>query len=171
MSAGSCIVLIGMMGSGKSSLAPLLAAELGVDWVDVDAQVEREAKKSVERIFAEDGEERFRTLESQALARARERPQAVIALGGGAPLQENSRRLLAGCRCVYLQVAPELLAQRLGDGQGRPLLGSGASMDAQIARLIDERAPVYEELADLTVRVDKPEPEPATCRRILAALA
>ena len=172
MSAATSIVLIGMMGSGKSSLAPLLAAELGIDWADLDASIENAAGKSVERIFAEDGQDRFRELESAMLVQVLSRPGAVVAVGGGAPLMACNRKLLAapGCTCVYLQVAPELLAQRLGDGKGRPLLKGAAA--EQIERLIDERSPIYEKLADLTVRVNKPEEEEReTCRRILDALA
>ena len=172
MSAAAGIVLIGMMGSGKSTLAPLLAAELGVDWIDVDARIEQAAGKSVARIFAEDGEGRFRELESETLEQALAHPGAVIAVGGGAPLRQRNRELLdaSGCRCIYLQVADQLLVQRVGDGQGRPLLAAGDPA-TQIAKLTGERARLYEDVADLAVRVDRPEPAAETCRRILDALA
>jgi 5-deoxy-5-amino-3-dehydroquinate synthase len=138
------IVLIGLMGAGKSTVGPLVARRLGRAFVDADEALEARAGRSIPDIFAADGEEAFRLLETEtlgALLVAPDRP--VIGAGGGAVLAERNRDLLRrhGAAVVWLDADPSVLAARVGDGTGRPLLAGGA--EAALHRLSTERAPAY----------------------------
>lgn len=149
------IALVGLSGSGKSTIAPLLASRLGYgDSVDLDRLIERRFGRSVDEIFAEDGEAAFRRAEADALAEALAGPPVVIATGGGIVLQQDNRSLLRSrATVVWLRASPTHLAERLADTtEARPLLAG----DAQFAldRLASEREALYSEVADLTVDVE-----------------
>ncbi|WP_433517491.1 shikimate kinase [Nonomuraea sp. CA-143628] len=149
-------VLIGPPGSGKTTLGRLLAGLLGVSFRDTDADVEATAGKPVSDIFIEEGEARFRELELQAVRKALAEHDGVLALGGGAVLNEEAQRLLAGQPVVYLQVGLSDAVQRVGLASARPLLV--LSPRSQLKKLMEERRPIYERLAVLTVVTDKREP-------------
>ncbi|SEK95133.1 shikimate kinase [Nonomuraea pusilla] len=149
-------VLIGPPGSGKTTVGRLLAERLGVGFRDTDADVEAVAGKPVSDIFVEDGEERFRELEREAVRRALAEHEGVLSLGGGAVLNEETQALLAGHTVVYLQVGLADAVQRVGLASARPLLVLNPR--SQLKRLMEERRPVYERLAVLTVETDKREP-------------
>ncbi|GAA4069189.1 shikimate kinase [Nonomuraea soli] len=149
-------VLIGPPGSGKSTLGRLLAERLGVEYRDTDADVEATAGKPVGDIFVEDGEERFRELEAQAVRQALAEHDGVLSLGGGAILREATQDLLAGHPVVYLQVGLADAVQRVGLGSARPLLVLNPR--SQLKKLMEERRPVYERLAVLTVVTDGRKP-------------
>ena len=154
------VFLVGMMGVGKSTAGRLLAETLGWDYVDTDDEVPRRAGKSFQEIWERDGEGEFRRLEAQAVADVSSRPEpAVVALGGGAILDETSRRIIkqAGL-VVWLRADPGTLFGRLGKhaGAGRPLLRGGPE-DA-LRRLSEARAPIYENTADLVFDVDRMNP-------------
>ena len=149
-------VLIGPPGAGKSTVGPLLAAELGVAFTDTDAEVEATAGKPVGDIFVEDGEPAFRELERAAVARALEAAQGVVAVGGGAVLDPGTQAKLAGCPVVYLDTGFAVAAKRVGLGQARPLLIGNPRSTLKI--LLDQRIPVYQRLATITVRTDDREP-------------
>jgi len=143
------VVLIGFMGTGKTAVGRALAARLGLAFVDTDAVVEERAGRPVARIFAEDGEERFRRLESEAVASAGDREGAVIATGGGVVLRpENMARLRRRGMVVALRAAPEAIVARVGAGADRPLLGDHP--EERVRRLLEERGPLYQD-ADLVV--------------------
>jgi shikimate kinase len=165
------VSLIGMMGSGKSTVARLLASRLGWVVLDSDAQVETNTGRTVREIFESDGEAAFRKEERRALEHALAFPSpTVVAVAGGAVLDPENRRLLKekGGRIVWLRAAPEVLATRVALGRDhRPLLGDDAG--AALARLDGERRPLYEELADLVVDVDDRSPT-AVAEEILASL-
>ena len=117
MSVRHNVVLIGFMGTGKTAVGRALAARLGLAFVDTDAVVEERDGRPVARIFAEDGEERFRRLESEAVASAGDRDGTVIATGGGVVLRpENMARLRRHGMVVALRAAPEAIVARVGDG-------------------------------------------------------
>ncbi len=148
-------VLIGPPGAGKSTVGALLAARLKVAFTDTDAEVEATAGKPVSDIFIEDGEPAFRELERAAVARALADSDGVVALGGGAVLDPETQRLLAGRTVVYLETGFAAAARRVGLGQARPLLIGNPR--ATLKALLDARLPVYESLATITVGTDDRE--------------
>jgi shikimate kinase len=145
------------MGAGKTTVAGLLGAHWDVPVRDTDADVEARAGKTVSDIFVEDGEEAFRRLEAEAVARALAEHPGVLALGGGAILDPTTRGRLAGHQVVFLQVGLSEAVKRVGLGVGRPLLLG--NVRARIKTLLDERAPLYAEVASATVDTDERSPE------------
>lgn len=152
------ILLIGMMGVGKTTVGELLAAKLGWPYLDSDEQVERNTGHTVPEIFAADGEAAFRAEERRALEQAAASPvPTVIGVAGGAVLDPHNRTIIRDAGfVVWLRASLPTLAKRVGDGRGRPLLGDDPP--AAITRLYPERQPLYEELAQLIVDVDQEEP-------------
>jgi len=151
------LVLVGPPGAGKSTVADLLAARLGVGVRDTDRDIEDETGQTVADIFVDHGEGHFRALEHEAVARAVAEHGGVLALGGGAVLDERTRRLLVGQHVVFLDVSVTEAASRVGMGQARPvLLGNVRS---RLRSLLDERRPVYAEVAVATVPTDGLSPE------------
>lgn len=154
------LVLVGMMGAGKSSVGRRLALRLGRPFVDTDHLVEERSGRSVGDIFSTDGEAAFRVLEAQVVRDALgSDPWAVIAFGGGAVLDpENRTRARAAGLVVWLRAEPRDLARRVAAAQGRsggsarPLLAAGGSSPAAIIEaLAAERAEAYRAAAHLTV--------------------
>ena len=156
----SRVFLVGMMGVGKSTAGRLLAETLGWDYVDTDDEVPRRAGKSFQEVWEQDGEAEFRRLEAEAVADVTSRPSpAVVALGGGAVLDENSRRIIKDSGLVvWLRADPGTLFGRLGPqaGKGRPLLRR--SPEDALRRLSEARAPIYESTSDLVFDVDRMNP-------------
>ncbi|WP_408895499.1 shikimate kinase [Nocardioides sp. R1-1] len=153
---GPRAVLIGTMGAGKTTVGRLVAERLGVGFADSDQLVEEQRGKSVQDIFVEDGEDAFRALERATVARALEQHDGVLSLGGGAVLDPGTRALLAGRPVVFLRVGLADAVKRVGLGTGRPLLLG--NVRARVKQLLDERTPVYEGLARVTVETDGREP-------------
>lgn len=155
---GRHVVLVGLMGSGKSTVGRLLAERLGRPFLDSDEQVERQTGRTVREIFEADGEPAFRRLEAEALAQAVacEVP-AVIAAAGGVVLDADNRRLLRGAgTVVWLHAEPEVLVDRAADGAHRPLL---AADPAGVLRRMDvERRHLYQAVADEVVDVGARSP-------------
>jgi shikimate kinase len=145
-------VLIGTMGAGKTTVGRLLAQGWGVGFRDTDQDIEARAGRRVADIFVESGEAEFRALEKEAVATALAEHDGVLALGGGAVLDEGTRALLAGHRVVFLRVGLSDAAQRVGLGVSRPLLLG--NVRGRIKQLIDERTPVYESVASHVVDTD-----------------
>lgn len=151
------IVLVGFMGSGKTTVGRALAERLGVDFVDTDTVVEAGAGMPVAEIFTRGGERDFRARELDAARRVVDEGTAgVVALGGGAPAQDEIRTLLArsGATVVHLSVSLDEARRRIGDDSARPMLQS-----RDVADLFAERSPVYEEVAHFGVDVDDRSPE------------
>jgi shikimate kinase len=143
------LVLVGPMGAGKTTVGTLIAAEWQVGFRDTDTDIQASEGRTVQEIFVEDGEERFRALERAAVAAALVGFDGVLALGGGAILAEPSRLLLRGHRVVYLSVNLADAASRVGLGAGRPLLAINPR--ATLRHLMELRRPHYEEVASLIV--------------------
>lgn len=152
------VVLIGPPGAGKTTVGTALATRLGVSFTDTDAVVEAAAGKPVGDIFVTDGEPEFRRLERDAVAAALHARDGVIGLGGGAVMDEQTRARLAGHRVVYLETGFTELAKRVGLDRARPLL-IGTNPRAQLKALLEQRLPVYDSLAWLTVGTDGRDPD------------
>ncbi len=153
------LALVGLSGSGKSTVAPLLSARLGLGApVDLDRVVEARVGRPVHEVFELDGEATFRRLESDALADALAGAPVVIATGGGVVLDSANRRLLrSGAKVVWLRGSPSHLARRLADTtESRPLLSG--DVDFALHRLAEEREALYAEVADVVIDVDGVDP-------------
>lgn len=150
------LLLVGMMGSGKTTVGRMLADRLGRPFFDSDDEVEQATGHSVAEIFATDGEAAFRIEERRALEAAVASPApAVVAVAGGAVLDPHNRAVIEGAgTVVWLRADPATLARRVGDGAGRPLLGDDPP--AALRRLAAERTPLYAQVADVVVDVDGP---------------
>lgn len=162
------IILTGFMATGKSSVGKELAERLGYVFVDLDALIEAEAGIPIARIFATQGEERFRELESRMVEQVARRDASVIATGGGAIV--NPRNLEALKRSgvvIALTAKPESILARVGRGEDRPMLRGGETLE-RIRLLLAERAPAYAK-ADLTVDTTEQSVEQVV-GRILDAL-
>lgn len=146
------IVLIGFMGSGKTTFGKELARRCNMNFLDTDEYIEQQAGKSISAIFAESGEEAFRRLESEVLAHLRDTVEnTVFATGGGMPLcKENARLLKEIGRVCYLTAAPREIYDRVKDNTDRPLL-QGNNPYRKICDLMKERRPKYEWAADVVV--------------------
>jgi shikimate kinase len=156
------IALIGYRGTGKSSVAPLLARRLNWDWVDADVEIELHAGKSIAAIFADEGEPHFRHLEANVVAELCSRQNCVLALGGGAVLRETNRVLLQKCQTVvWLQASVDVLAKRIfGDpttAARRPNLTNHGGRN-EIETLLAARQPFYQGCATLKVDTDNKRP-------------
>ncbi len=131
------LLLVGLPGAGKTTVARLLAAALGVQATDTDAEIRRRARMTIPQIFAREGEESFRDRETRALRAvlgAQAGAQGVVALGGGAILREENRALLAGRTVIHLAASPSTAAAHVGDGAGRPVIGPDPAADSDAAR-------------------------------------
>jgi shikimate kinase len=156
--SGPVAILIGPPGAGKTTVGTELAARLGVSFTDTDTTIAAAAGKPVADIFIDDGESAFRALERDAVAVAIGQPGGVVGLGGGAVLDPGTQARLAGRPVVYLAASFSELAKRVGMDRPRPLL-IGTNPRAQLKSLLDQRLPIYEGLAWLTVSTDGREPD------------
>ena len=161
-------VLVGPMGAGKTTVAELLAAAWGTTARDTDRDVEATEGRTISDIFVDSGEETFRALERVAVAEALGTHDGVLALGGGAVLDPDTRELLAGHRVVFLRVGLSDAVKRVGLGSARPLLLG--NVRGRIKALLDERTPIYESVATVVVDTDGRSPQDVA-EAVLAALA
>jgi len=144
------IVLVGIMGAGKSSVGRRLAARLGVPFVDADTEIEKAAGMTISEIFAQHGEPYFRAGEARVIARLLDSGPQVLATGGGAFMNAETRATVrAKGISIWLRATLDVLSRRIKRRNDRPLL-KGADPMETLRRLMDERYPVYAE-ADLTV--------------------
>lgn len=163
------IVLVGLMGAGKTSIGRRLATRLGVPFVDADAEIEAAAGESIADIFARHGEQSFRDGERRVIARLLERPAHVLATGGGAFMDAETReRIITVGTSVWLRATIETLVRRLEKNRTqRPLLAQG-DLRERVQQLMDERYPTYAQ-ADIVIDTGEGLHEPVV-GAILAAL-
>lgn len=144
------IVMVGLMGCGKSAVGRRLAAKLGLPFIDADEEIERAAGKSIEDIFAEHGEAHFRDGERKVIARLLRSGPQVLATGGGAFMSDETRQAIAESGIsVWLQADLPVLMRRVAKRDNRPLLKTN-DPEAVMRELMDTRYPVYAK-ADITV--------------------
>lgn len=147
------VVLVGFMGSGKSSVGRELARRTGAEFVDADEWIERKAGRSIRVLFAEEGEPAFRERERAALREILAEKGRVVAAGGGAFLHEENRRLMKSYGpVVYLEASADTVLRRLAKDSKRPLL-QGPDRESVVKDLLDRRVPEYRR-ADHTVPTD-----------------
>ncbi|MGO4634678.1 shikimate kinase [Streptomyces sp. 2RAF24] len=157
MTGGPLVVLVGPMGSGKSTVGALLAERLGAAYRDTDADIVATEGREISDIFVEDGEDHFRALERAAVRTAVTEHEGILALGGGAVLDEGTRALLAGLPVAYLSMDVEEAVRRVGLGAARPLLA--VNPRRQWRELMDARRHLYTEVARVVVATDDRTPE------------
>lgn len=150
-SVHNSIVLIGMMGAGKTTVGRRLAKRIGLDFVDSDSEIEKAAQMSVSDIFETYGEEYFRDGERRVLTRLLDGGYKVIATGGGAFMDEETRKIVADkATVVWLEASLDVLVERTSRRDVRPLLREGDPRET-LSRLLDVRTPIYRQ-ADVTVK-------------------
>lgn len=160
------IILIGPMGSGKSTLGAALAAHLGLPFTDLDARIAAVAGRAIPDIFRAEGQAGFRTRETAALLGALDAPPSVIATGGGAILAETNRLAMHRAGWIaYLHVAPDVQLARIAGDSNRPLLNKDAPAQA-LAELQAQREPIYRAMADFIL-----DSSTLPCARLVEVLA
>jgi shikimate kinase len=167
--AGDNIVLVGMMGAGKSTVGRLLARRLKRTFYDSDEEIERRCGVKIPVIFDIEGEAGFRAREAQVIADLSALERAVLATGGGAVLaEENRRRLAAHGTVVYLHARPGYLWQRVRHDRNRPLLAT-ADPQKRLEELYLTRDPLYREVADVVLDTGRQSAQ-SLAKEILARL-
>jgi shikimate kinase len=163
------VVLVGMMGSGKTAVGRMLAARLEVPFLDSDAAIEEAAQASIAEIFARDGEAFFRDREAEVIARLLSGPPAVVSTGGGAFMAERNRLAIADQGiAIWLNADLETLWERVRHKDTRPLLRT-ADPRQTLAEIFERRVPIYR-LAQKTVRVEPGYSVEETTDRVIKAL-
>ena len=149
------VILIGPMGSGKTTIGQLLASELEIPFRDTDHVIEERASKSVSDIFLEDGEDEFRILEKKVLRDELLSDDTVLALGGGAPISMDAQSALRAIASpvIYLDISLATVAPRIGFNRDRPLLLHNPR--GQWQTLMEARRPIYESIADSIIDVNE----------------
>jgi shikimate kinase len=156
----SLVFLTGFMGSGKSTIGPILANTLGYEAVDLDREIERKAGKRIAAIFADEGEEQFRRIERELLGACAARTRCIVSLGGGTvSSEENLAIIKAAGLLVYLKVSEEHILRRLRSKTDRPLLRGDdggplvePDLRSRIRDILTKREPFYRR-ADLTIEI------------------
>jgi shikimate kinase len=148
------VVLIGAPGSGKSTVGAALAKVLALDFIDTDQLIEEREGKAITDIFVVDGEQHFRAVELETLKHVLTLNDVVISLGGGAPISDQAQQLINSSEStvIFLDVSLATAAPRVGFNRDRPLLLGNPR--AQWQALSDKRRPIYEALADVSIKVD-----------------
>ena len=148
------VVLIGAPGSGKSTVGAALAKVLALDFIDTDLLIEEREGKAITDIFVVDGEPHFRAVELETLKHVLTLNDVVISLGGGAPISDQAQQLINSSKStvIFLDVSLATAAPRVGFNRDRPLLLGNPR--AQWQALSDKRRPIYEALADVSIKVD-----------------
>jgi shikimate kinase len=164
---GVNLYLVGMMGVGKTTVGKLLAEEIGYRFIDTDEVIVKAAGKSINEIFAENGEAEFRQLESDVLAQVCAYTKLVIATGGGIVMQQHNWSYLHHGLIVWLDVPVQIILQRLAEDDTRPLLQDDP--ESKLRSLLEQRQPMYSQ-ADLHITINATETPEEIATRILATI-
>jgi len=167
LNPGKSIVLVGLMGAGKTCIGQRLAAKLGMDFVDADTEIEAAADCTIEEIFSRYGEQAFRDGERRVIARLLGEAPRVIATGGAFSNAETRANVRAHALSIWLKADLDVLLNRVSRRNNRPLLKTGDRRET-LERLMAERYPFYAE-ADMTVETGNESPD-VTVKRVIEAL-
>jgi len=148
------VILIGPMGSGKTTIGSLLAEKLGLSFRDTDHLIEEQEGKTVSQIFLDQGEDAFRVIEKRVLREELLTDGTVLSLGGGAPISIDAQSALRAIasHIIFLDISLSTVAPRIGFNRDRPLLLNNPR--GQWQTLMEARRPIYEAIADATINVD-----------------
>jgi len=148
------LILIGPMGSGKTTIGSLLAEKLGLSFRDTDHLIEEQEAKTVAQIFLDQGEDAFRAIEKRVLREELLSDGTVLSLGGGAPISIDAQSALRAIasHIIFLDISLSTVAPRIGFNRDRPLLLNNPR--GQWQTLMEARRPIYEAIADATINVD-----------------
>jgi len=148
------VILIGPMGSGKTTIGSLLAEKLGLSFRDTDHLIEEQEEKTVSQIFLDQGEDAFRAIEKRVLREELLKDGTVLSLGGGAPISIDAQSALRAIasHIIFLDISLSTVAPRIGFNRDRPLLLNNPR--GQWQTLMEARRPIYEAIADATINVD-----------------
>ena len=148
------LILIGPMGSGKTTIGSLLAEKLGLSFRDTDHLIEEQEGKTVSQIFLDQGEDAFRAIEKRVLREELLTDGTVLSLGGGAPISIDAQSALRAIasHIIFLDISLSTVAPRIGFNRDRPLLLNNPR--GQWQTLMEARRPIYEAIADATINVD-----------------
>lgn len=154
------IVLMGFMGAGKTTVGKCLAKALDCEFIDTDERIEKEQGRKISDIFAEDGEQTFRDMETDLLKRLQDsEEQFVLSIGGGMPVREENRALLRNIgRVIYLKTSKEEIIRRVSGDTNRPLL-QGGELEEKVTSLMNAREQIYKETAHLEILTDEKNPK------------
>ena len=147
------LVFVGAPGSGKTTIGKQVAQKLGVEFIDVDNEIEMDEKTTISDIFVQKGEAYFRQLERAKISELLNSFNGVLSLGGGSVLDESTRQALAIAPVVWLKVSSGDAFSRVGLGLSRPVLMG--NVRSTLVKLLEERTPLYEEVADWEIDTSK----------------
>lgn len=147
------LVFVGAPGSGKTTIGKQVAEKLGVEFIDVDNEIEMDEKTTISDIFVQKGETYFRQLERAKISELLNSFNGVLSLGGGSVLDESTRQALAIAPVVWLKVSSGDASSRVGLGLSRPVLMG--NVRSTLVKLLEERTPLYEEVADWEIDTSK----------------
>ena len=147
------LVFVGAPGSGKTTIGKQVAEKLGVEFIDVDNEIEMDEKTTISDIFVKKGEAYFRQLERTKISELLNSFNGVLSLGGGSVLDETTRQALAIAPVVWLKVSSGDASSRVGLGLSRPVLMG--NVRSTLVKLLEERTPLYEEVADWEIDTSK----------------
>jgi len=163
------IILVGLMGAGKSTIGRNLAKSLGKKFYDSDRVIEERTGVDIATIFEIEGEQGFRDREEQVIAELCEQDNIVLATGGGSILRETNRQtMVKHGRVVYLRTSAELLYSRIRHDKKRPLMQTDSPLDT-LKKLLDDREPYYMEVSDTVVMTGR-QKVPVLVKRVAEAL-
>ena len=147
------LVFVGAPGSGKTTIGKQVAEKLSVEFIDVDNEIEMDEKTTISDIFVKKGESYFRQLERTKISELLNSFSGVLSLGGGSVLDETTRQALAIAPVVWLKVSSGDASSRVGLGLSRPVLMG--NVRSTLVKLLEERTPLYEEVADWEIDTSK----------------